>query len=125
MKADKENYNKSNPTPSNKALQKIVKNILNALNLTSMNEVHPEIMKLLKIKKNFQSAKHFIERVTDAVKNFSPPGTFETAPSLRHVWKWIRRLIEEYMTLQKNGKTIADNQYIVEQLLQSLNLGYP
>ena len=28
------------------------------------------------MKKNFQSAKHFIERVTDAVKNFSPPGSF-------------------------------------------------
>ena len=125
MKADKENYNKQNAMPSNQALNKAFRNVMNALNLTSISDIMPEIQKLLKMKKNFQSAKHFIERVTDAVKNFSPPGSFETAPTLKHVWKWIRRLIEEYMTLQKNSKNISDNQYIVEQLLQSLNLNYP
>ena len=89
--------------PSYKSLQKIFRLLLRELHITSVADAHPEILKLLKIKKNFTSAKHFIERVTDAVRNFSPPGSFDTAPSLRHVWKWVRRLIEEYMLLKKSS----------------------
>lgn len=46
----------------------------------------------------------FHESLAKAVLDCSPPNTYKLRPTLKEIWKWIRKLIEEYMVLKTQLK---------------------
>jgi hypothetical protein len=63
--------------------------------------------------------------VSDIVIEFSPPGAYEKVPSLKAMWKWIRRLSEEYMANKRALQAEEENRNIVLKLMDNLGLMYP
>jgi hypothetical protein len=59
------------------------------------------------------------------VTRFSPPNVYNEPLSLKSLWKWIRRLIEEYMIMKKSSDSGGVNEEIVKALLTSIGLKYP
>ena len=54
-----------------------------------------EIAKCKKFKK-------LIEKISDMIVQCSPSGSFNREPSTHQIWKWLTRLLEEYMKLKQS-----------------------
>jgi hypothetical protein len=76
------------------------------LNTKNISSLETEVKRLASCKKKFEMTNRFIDRLTETVLTFSPPNAFPTDPTLKQIWKWLRRLIEEYMGLKKE-KTLS------------------
>lgn len=83
--------NKENPDGS------VVSDILIQLNLASASEIMPAIRQIQASHADLK----LIKRLSQLVKTCSPPGVFHPEPSAKQLWKWIRRLMEDYAALKK------------------------
>ena len=54
-----------------------------------------EIVKCKKIRK-------LIDKISDMIVQCSPSGSFNKEPSTHQIWKWLTRLLEEYMKLKQS-----------------------
>jgi myosin heavy subunit len=76
-------------------------------------EVVGEVKGLLKHGKNAADSEELVQRICSVVEQFSPPGSFTHRPSLQQVWRWVERLIEEYLALRK---VTSQSQALVQRL---------
>ena len=86
------------------------------------------IRKLKKTKSKHTATKIFLQKVRDLMQEFNPR---DKKPSLHRIWKWLRRLLEEYMSnrgtpvLQELQKILCvySNKEIIRSVrkLQSTN----
>ena len=53
---------------------------------------------LLKYKK----IKKLIDKISDMIVQCSPSGYFNNEPSIHQIWKWLTRVLEEYMKLKQS-----------------------
>jgi hypothetical protein len=98
MKKDKDNFRMmTGKMPSYNALKEFTEKVFRILEVSTINDIPPVLIKLKRSYKDFQVAKKFISRVSDVVVQFSPPGAYSQVPTVKAMWKWIRRLTEEYM----------------------------
>lgn len=72
--------------------------ILSALKLENAQEILPTLKALRSHKANSV----LVQRLSALVKECAPPGTFHPWPSKKQIWKWIRRVIEDYLSLKSS-----------------------
>jgi hypothetical protein len=126
MKKDKDNFRMlTGQMPSYQALKEFTAKICKILEVSTIYEIPPILVKLKKSYKDFQLAKKFISRISDIVVECSPPGAFQKVPSLKSMWKWIRRLTEEYMGLKNKLTNEEENRFIILKLMDNLGLEHP
>ena len=95
------------------ATQKRVLQEVTTLLGVQIGEVVTEVKGLLKHGKSAAASDELVERICSVVEQFSPPGSFNRRPSLQQVWRWVERLIEEYLSLRK---CTSQSQVLVQRL---------
>jgi hypothetical protein len=84
--------------------EEICEKLCRDLSIKNKNELLDKVDYLL----NDNKVVHKLyEKLAHLLVQFSPKGKFEGLPSCHHVWKWITRVLEDYMNIKKR---IANNQ---------------
>lgn len=96
------------PATQRRVLQEVI-----ALLGVQIGEVVTEVKGLLKHGKSAAASDELVERICSVVEQFSPPGSFTHRPSLQQVWRWVERLIEEYLSLRKGT---SQSQVLMQRL---------
>lgn len=110
-----------NDTPVQEFQQYLDSLFLNLLSLLSVNyldEILPALNFLLRKARTYD---RFHENLIKVITDCSPEGCWvEKVPSLKDQWKWIKKMMGEYMSLKKNEKQFAMSmsQFISPKLSQ-------
>lgn len=119
IRRDRELYNlEKGETPSVPTLNILFTDILLALKLQNFSEILPKIKALQKKAK----CSDLIERLSKLVQDLSPEGTFQTFPTPQQCWKWIIRVVEEYLSLKKDLPIQEKNKTILQKLSGALGV---
>lgn len=70
--------------------------------VSEFKDFYPRLLHLRQYHSKFKKAKQIVERISDMMIQCSPEGTFKEQPSTRQIWRWITRLLEEYMKLKQS-----------------------
>ena len=65
-------------------------------------EIREKIMKLKESTVRLRKTQKFISKLSNMLLQISPIGSFEREPSTRQIWKWLTRLLEEYMKIKQS-----------------------
>ena len=79
----------------------VVKDLMKLLEVEQSEDLLPCVESLCKHHKQHAQVVDFLQRLQAIVTACSPPAAFPEPPSLPQMWKWVRRLVEEYMNLRK------------------------
>jgi len=122
MKRDKELYRlRDYEKPSANTLQLLLQDILNELALESYKEIMPKLRSQNASFKGVEGARKFVSRVVDLVEKCSPDESLQKKPiSLKHAWRWIKSIVEEYPTLKKTTESIDENRGILNRVVAIL-----
>ena len=85
-----------------------------------VKDFYPRLLHLRQYHSKYKKAKQVVERISDMMVQCSPEGTFKEPPSNRQIWRWITRLLEEYMRLKQS--LAGDLLYKLGDLLEVQNL---
>ena len=99
-----------------------VAEIMAALHVSSRSEALNKINRLRKAK---SQGRKLVNRLGTLVVECSPKEAFREKPSEKDIWKWTRRLAEEYMSLRQSHEAHQLNSDLISDLLELLNLVYP
>ena len=75
-----------------------------AMKIVGVNDVkdfYPRLIHLRQYHSKYKKAKQVVERISDMMVQCSPAGSFKQPPSTRQIWRWITRLLEEYMRIKQ------------------------
>jgi hypothetical protein len=78
---------------------------LEAMKIVGISEIkdfYPRLLHLRQYHSKYKKAKQIVDRISDMMVQCSPEGTFKQSPSTRQIWRWITRLLEEYMRLKQS-----------------------
>jgi hypothetical protein len=113
--------NNDNKTDLFKLVDETLKNLVNLLNINSLEDVIPKINKIIAENKSYNK---FHDSLNKAIIECSPEGRFKNSmPSLKESWKWIKDLIVQYMNLKRNENklTITMSQLISPKTSHKFN----
>lgn len=96
----------------------VVKDLLVLLDLRDVDEILPCVERLRHHNKAVVHMEEFIGKLQGVIVDCSPPQAFSEPPTLNQMWKWVRRLVEEYMTIRKAPE-------VTQRLLTILRLKNP
>ncbi|OMJ81163.1 hypothetical protein SteCoe_18431 [Stentor coeruleus] len=71
------------------------------LSVESPSKIMSSILHLKESHKNYKKYQNFYKQVSALVQECSPSGFFTSEPTPNQIWKWITRLLEEYMHLKQ------------------------
>jgi chromosome segregation ATPase len=86
------------------------------LSAENHNDFKDKIVKVKDIYAKYMKLRKFIDKLADMIVQCSPSGSFNKEPSTHQIWKWLTRLLEEYMKIKQS---ISGGSY--EKLCQILN----
>jgi len=111
---------KATKEPNVGILSKVLKDLLNETGVGDINDI---VKKVKDMKEGLSVNNKFVNGVLDLIYKCSPAGYFDVRPSCKQAWKWLKRLMEEYMTMkrQKDG-TFSNDNLIVSSLMDYLAL---
>lgn len=72
------------------------------LNAETPSELREKIMNLKDAYLKYKKLKKFIDKLSDMIIQCSPSGSFNKEPSTHQIWKWLTRLLEEYMKIKQS-----------------------
>lgn len=104
--------------PSVPTMNVLLTELLNMLKVNSFHEIVPKVRE---IKKRSKSSDLEI-RIAKMVKDLSPHGTFHPSPTPQQSWKWVRKVVEEYLALKRDLEKEEKNRVIVNRLLGALGV---
>jgi hypothetical protein len=61
-----------------------------------------KLLKFREIYSKYKKTEKFIKKLANMVLQCSPSGSFESEPTSHQIWKWLTRLLEEYMKLKQS-----------------------
>ncbi|OMJ94688.1 hypothetical protein SteCoe_2023 [Stentor coeruleus] len=100
--------------------KKICHELMRIIGVSTSKELFPRFMHLRQHHLKNKKSKKLCEMISDMIIQCSPEGAFKEQPTIREIWKWITRLLEEYMKLKQ---TISgDTFYRLMELLQIENV---
>lgn len=70
--------------------------------VSEFKDFYPRLLHLRQYHSKYKKGKQIVERISDMMIQCSPEGTFKEQPSTRQIWRWITRLLEEYMRLKQS-----------------------
>lgn len=106
------------PKASVPSQSRVLKELLVLLDLKNSEDLLPCVEKLRQKSRVTSHMQDFIEKLQGVIVDCSPPDAFPATPSLNQMWKWVRRLVEEYMNIRKSTE-------ILQKLLQLLRVKSP
>jgi len=80
---------------------KILRDIIGELEIENIGDIVPKIKE---IQENSKANNKFVSCVLDLVARCSFGDHFDGKPSPKQAWKWIKRLMEEYMNMKRDGR---------------------
>lgn len=83
------------------ATQRRILQEMSALLGVQLGDIVGEVKTLLRLAKGAAASNELVDKICGVVEELSPPGSFTRRPSLHQVWRWVERLIEEYLSLRK------------------------
>ena len=99
---------------------KILKDISDELELTSIGEIIPTIREILQ---DHKVNSKFINTVLDLVYNCTPKGYFDGRPTLKQAWKWLKSILEEYMNIKMyEGQDTGAERQILGKAMEFLRV---
>jgi len=99
------------------ALGKVMKEIMHEAGVDNVNDVARKIKELQEGQKS--NAK-FVNGVLDLVSKCSPPGFFEGTLTVKQAWKWLKMLLEEYMSMKRKISADDKNKEIIAEVMDFL-----
>jgi hypothetical protein len=91
------NFNLTERSPLNS--NSLIKDLLNILGIEKQNKI---IGSVLNLRDNYKKYEKFFKQLSSVVLECSPSGSFSKNPNMKQVWKWLTRLLEEYMKIKKS-----------------------
>lgn len=79
----------------------VIKSVMNMLKVSIEEDIMPRIEMLLKIR-NYEK---LVNKISQLVLDCSPSGTFTGSPSKTQIWKFIRKVLETYISLTKQNNS--------------------
>ena len=104
--------------------RKVMRDVMEVLGVESYGEVVSTVKGLVRKGKTMDAAAEFIEKINEIVVRYSPPGAFVKPPSLKQVWKWVSRLIDEYMCLRKAHDSHAVDTRVLADIAASMGVSH-
>ena len=89
-------------TARNKSSKWIVQEVMKVLSVESTDDLMSKLSHLKSHHSKYKKSKQIVDNISKMMVQCSPEGTFKTSPSEKQVWKWITRLLEEYMKLKQS-----------------------
>jgi hypothetical protein len=111
-------------SPSVATQRKVLRDLQELLQLDSAAQLLSCVKGLLRKAKTLTAASEFIEKINAIVVQYSPPGAFVRPPSLKQVWKWVSRLIDEYMALRKLNDSHSSADRLLAELVTLLGVSH-
>lgn len=87
--------------PASAHKPQVVKDLLVLFDLREVDEILPCVERLRHRSRAVVHMEEFIGKLQGVIVDCSPPQAFSEPPTLNQMWKWVRRLVEEYMTIRK------------------------
>lgn len=103
-------------------------------NADSYTQIREKMMKFKEVYAKLKKTQKFIGKLGDMIVQCSPSGSFESEPTNHQIWKWVTRLLEEYMKLKQSvsGESfkklcgllgVASIEEILEKVVQMQGVG--
>jgi DNA repair exonuclease SbcCD ATPase subunit len=89
-------------TRHDKSSKWVCHEIMKMLAVNSLEELIPRLSHLKAHHSKLKKDKQIVEMIAKMMVQCSPEGTFQSSPSCKQIWKWITRLLEEYMKLKQS-----------------------
>ncbi|CAG9314185.1 unnamed protein product [Blepharisma stoltei] len=105
-------------------MRKIIGQLMVILKVEHANELVEACTNAVKDAKLSHDAQKFHKKISSLIVKYSPPNSVEK-PSLNRVYKWIRRLIEEYLLIKKQQENTQKHTQIIQMLMKMLNVNFP
>lgn len=90
------------------------------IGVTSTKDLIPKLIKFEKCHTKSKKSTALVGKISNMINQCSPEGTFKKNPTPRDVWRWITRLLEEYMKLKQT--TTSETFYHLLDLLDVENI---
>jgi hypothetical protein len=87
------------------------------LGVTEARELYSKLLHLIKYHSEYKKYKKLVDRVSEMIIQCSPQGFFKEKPNLHQIWRWITRMLEEYMKIKQSVTGEAFNK--LRQMLTS------
>lgn len=86
--------------------------------LAGILEVEPKniVSSVKELLNNLRNYGKFINSMSDLTVKCAPRGFFKGNPSLRHIWKFVKKIMDDYASLKANG-TLSVNSESVHDLV--------
>ena len=80
---------------------KLLRDVICELEIENVGDILSRIQEL---QEHSKTNDKFVNSILELVERCSPGGYFEGRPTPKQAWRWIKRLMEEYMTIKKEGR---------------------
>ncbi|OMJ77251.1 hypothetical protein SteCoe_23200 [Stentor coeruleus] len=86
------------------------------IGVTSTKDIFPRLLHLRQYHTKNKKSKKLVSCISNMIIQCCPDGTFKNPPTTREIWRWITRLLEEYMKLKQT--TSGETFYKLLEILQ-------
>lgn len=107
------------------AIKKLLGDLMKEFNVDSTSALVVCLRDQIRKNRQYHTWKQFIDQITNLIMECSPAETFPSQPSLNSIWRWIRRLIEEYLYIKKEQDLNHKSLGILNILQQESHTSYP
>ncbi|OMJ75043.1 hypothetical protein SteCoe_25926 [Stentor coeruleus] len=101
---------------------KILKDLMNEIGLDSPYGLIEIYRKITKENKQAAKAVELFDKLMNLVEKFSPQGTFKKSPSVNKIWKWIKKLVDEFFKIKKDAENFEDTMRALAKVKCALNV---
>lgn len=96
--------------------KKICYESMKIIGVTSTKDIFPRLLHLRQYHTKNKKSKKLVNCISNMIIQCCPDGTFKNPPTTREIWRWITRLLEEYMKLKQT--TSGETFYKLLEILQ-------
>jgi chromosome segregation ATPase len=107
----------ASPAVSPKASTGTLEDVMAVLGVSRSAEV---ITRVLSLQKTNKSAQRLIGRLSALIKDCSPGEMHSKPPSNKEIWRWTRRIAEDYMRLAREQSHLSSLKAVIEQCCKVL-----
>ena len=80
----------------------VCQDLMRIVGASSTKDFQSKILHLKQHHSKYKKAKKLIDRISEMIVQCSPEGLFKNEPTTRQIWRWITKLLEEYMKIKQS-----------------------
>jgi chromosome segregation ATPase len=82
--------------------KKVCKEAMKILGVENTKDFYSKLLHLRQYHSKYKKSKKLIDKISDMIVQCSPSGSFNKQPNSHQIWRWIMRLLEEYMKIKQS-----------------------